>query len=157
MQWLPVENRVGIGRKKVFQFIPRGMFYWMPNGQVLKFSQRGGQSVYLIYMTTLSSQFYIKTILKFGGLTSSVTQFSWASAERDVPWPLCCPFVSLKRWSLSTKVGKKQHIWGESHFPLTASFFSILFLFSIVSESRSFIIDAVCDFGVFPPFEMLGW
>lgn len=84
MQWLPVENRLGVGRKKIFQFIPKGTFYWMPNGQVLKFSQRGGQRVYLIYMTTLSSQFYIKTILKFGGLTSSVTQFSWA-----VSWKGC--------------------------------------------------------------------
>lgn len=157
MQWLPVENRLGVGREKVFPFISRGTFYRMPNGQVLKSSQRGGQSVCIIYITTLSSQFCIKTILKCGGLTSGVTHFLGPSAERDVLWPLRCPFVSLKRWSLSTKGGEKQRIWGESHFSLTASFLSILFLFSIMSDSRSFIIDAVCDFGVFPPFEMLGW
>lgn len=151
MQWLPVENRLGVGREKVFQFTSRAAFYRMPNGQVLKSSQRGGQSVCLIYVTSLSSQFYIKTILKFGGLTSSVTQFSWAVSWKG------CSVASLLPRSLSAQPGEKQRVWGESHFPPTASFPPILSLFSIRPKSRSFIIDAVCNFGAFPPFEMLGW
>lgn len=118
----------GVGREKVFPFISRGTFYRMPNGQVLKVSQRGGQSVCIIYITTLSSQFCIE----MWGADLRCNSFLGPSAERDVPWPLRCPFVSLKRWSLSTKGGEKQPIWRESHFSLTASFFSPFFSYFLL-------------------------
>lgn len=127
-----------------------------PNGEVLKFCHRGGQSLHISLHKTLLSQFCMKSIVTFWGLTQSCRN---SVSGHDFKEMFCTP--PLPTGVTEEMVTFSHGGWGAACFEGSLVFlclFSSFFVYCLLClNPGSFITDVIWDFGVFPPGVALRW